>query len=334
MAEMRDLSRWIRNYGHDARHLTRLIADKFVWHQLWAAMDIIDDVDSALKVYVESDFPTELGERYLRVYGALQGLFLQQDALLDLIKAIHPRKKILPNDILKDIREARNASIGHPTQLRRQGKLSAHGIVQNSMTKDGFDLLSYPEKDGKLFLHVPVLKLIDSQRTETVRILSEVVNDLRDQEEFHRQEFRDIKLVKVFDQSSYAFEKIFEESRGDALPVLGSWAFDHLAHSLDEFGRLLAERGIGIDAYDSIKYLYEEIEHPLAELGKFLRREESEIVSRKGAVVFTDALRQHFERLRNIAGEIDEEYAGQPDTIAQPERSNISITFVSNVAGN
>src|SRR5208337_431918 len=103
MQTMRELSRWIRNYGHDARQLPRLFADRFIWHQLWAAMDVIDDVDAAMTAYLENEFPDDIGEKYLRIYGALQGLFIQQDALLDLIKAIHPAKDIRLNDVLRDI---------------------------------------------------------------------------------------------------------------------------------------------------------------------------------------------------------------------------------------
>jgi len=142
-------------------------------------MDIIDDVDSALQGYLDNDFPDQTGEKYLRVYGVMQALFLQQDALRDLIKAIHPTKVIQLKDVFKDIREARNASVGHPTELNREGALSAHGIVQHSMCKDGFELLSYPEKDGKVFQYVPVRKLIEKQRAEAVRVLSEVVEDLQ-----------------------------------------------------------------------------------------------------------------------------------------------------------
>lgn len=112
MPTLRELSRWIRDYGHDPRHQSRLLADRFVWHQLWTAMDVIDDVDSALTAYEQNDFPTNTGEKYLRIYSALQGLFIQQDALRDLIKVIHPAKKIAFNDVLKDIREVRNKSIG------------------------------------------------------------------------------------------------------------------------------------------------------------------------------------------------------------------------------
>lgn len=290
-------------------------------------MDIIDDVDNALTAYVDNELPTNTGEMYIRIYGAMQALFLQQDALLDLIKAIHPATDIHLNDVLKDIREARNASVGHPTKLRREGVLSTHGIVQHSMCKDGFKLHSYPAKDGKIFQYVPVMELIEKQRAEAVRILSEVVDDLREREEAHRMQFREIKLVRVFDQTSYAFEKIFEELRGGSAATLGNWAVDHLSESIEDFGKLLNQRGLDVNSYASVKYLYEEIEYPLTELGKFLKMEPSEIMSNRSAVVFGNALRSHFEELRHIAGEIDEEYSSEPDSVVQPEPNELPITF-------
>lgn len=329
MPTIRELSRWIRDYGHDARRLPRLFADRFVWHQLWTAMDVIDDVDSAMTAYLDHEFPGDTGEKYLRFYGALQGLFLQQDALLDLIKAIHPAKNIGLNDVLKDIRDARTASVGHPTQMRRKGVLSAHGIVQNSMRKNGFELLSYPQKDGKTFQYVPVRELIEKQRAEVVRILSEVVEDLRAEEEDHRSRFREVKLMAVFGQVSYAFEKIFEEIRRDSGPVLSRWAVEHLRQSLDEFGTLLKARGLNVDSYDSIEYLYNQIDHPLTELTKFVKNEPSEILSSESAVVFAEALRQYFDELQQIASEIDHEYEAPPKPVVLPERSDVHVLFTT-----
>jgi hypothetical protein len=333
MPTIREFSRWIRDYGHDATQLPRLIADRFIWHQLWTAMDVIDDVDSAMTAYLEHEFPTDIGEKYLRLYGALQGLFIQQDALRDLIKAIHPAKNIGLNDVLKDIREARNASVGHPTQMERKGVLSAHGIVQNSMRKDGFELLSYPPKDGKTFQYVPVRELIEKQRVELARILSEIVEDLRAEEEVHRARFREVKLMAMFSQVSYAFEKIFEEIRGDSARVLSSWAVEHLRKSLDEFGALLKARGLNVDSYDSIEYLYNQIDHPLTELTKFVKNEPSEILSSKSAVVFAEALRLYFDELQQVASEIDQEYEAPPKPIVQAERSDVQVLFTTTSIG-
>jgi len=210
--------------------------------------------------------------------------------------------------------------VGHPVNLGRKGAFSTHAIVQHSMRKDGFELMSYPKKQGQVFQSVRVRELIDKQRSETFRILSEVVEDLRAKEESHRAQFRGVKLMGVFDQVSYAFEKIFEELRRDSTPIMGAWGVGHLRTSLDNFEKLLKERGLTLDSYDSVKYLYEEIEHPLTELGKFLGKEDSEVQSNKSAIAFADALQSHFDELRHIAGEIDEEYASEPEPVIRPVR--------------
>lgn len=324
---MRELSKWIRDYVGDPRHQKRLMADEFSWYQICVAMDIIDDVGSALDVYIDNEFPTEIGERYLRIYGAMQGLFLQQDALSDLVKAIHPTKKIQLNDVLKDVREARNASVGHPTQLRRRGSLSVHGIVQNSMSKDGFSLLSYPSRDDAMFQYVPVRELIQKQRVETERILTEVVTELREHEESYRAQFRDTKLVATFHLVGYAFEKIFEGVRRDSVANMSPWGIGHLQKVLDDFEQLLKQRGVDIETYDSIEYLYKDIAYPLAELTKHISGKPSEVVSTNGAIVFAEVLQGYFDRLRHIAKEIDEEYASEPDPIVPPVLPEDPITF-------
>jgi hypothetical protein len=73
-----DLIKWIRDYVGDPHHQPRLMADEFSWNQLCAAMDTIEDTDAAVDAYVRHDFPTDTGEKYLRIYGILQGLYLQQ----------------------------------------------------------------------------------------------------------------------------------------------------------------------------------------------------------------------------------------------------------------
>jgi hypothetical protein len=74
-----------------------------------------------------------------------------------------------------------------------------------------------------------------------------------------------------------------------------------------------------MESYDWIKYLYrDEIEFPLTELRKFLYKEPSEIASSRAATVFADALRSYFDQLREIAREIDEEYASEPEPVVRP----------------
>jgi hypothetical protein len=322
---MRELIRWIRDYTQDRRHQKLLMADRFIWIQLCVAIDAIDDSESALNAYINNAFPTDIGERYLRIYGAMQGLLLQQDALIKLVKAIHPTKKFQPNDVLKDIRDARHASVGHPTELQRGGMLSTHEIVQNSISKDGFELHSYPSPPENVSRYVRVRELIEQQRIETKRILTEVVTDLRNKEESYRAQFRDARLVTKFSEVCYAFEKIFEGIRRDSIPNMSRWSISHLQKVAGDFEQALKQRGLSLDTYDSIKYLYKDIAHPLTELNKFILGKPSEIASFESAAVFAEALEGYFTRLRDIAIEIDEEYASEPAPIVRPEHTGEPI---------
>jgi hypothetical protein len=75
--ELWELSRQIRDYGHNPRRRERLYSVRFDWHQWWTALDIIDDVDLAIKAYFEADFPSTHGEQHFRVFGIFQVLFEQ-----------------------------------------------------------------------------------------------------------------------------------------------------------------------------------------------------------------------------------------------------------------
>jgi rubrerythrin len=107
------------------------------------------------------------------------------------------------------------------------------------MRKEGFELHSYPEENGEFSRYIKIVDLIEKQRAETTRILSEVVDDLRNQERIHREQFRSIKLMRAFNQVGYAFEKILEELRPSGIRVLSAWGVNHLQDSLDEFEKLL-----------------------------------------------------------------------------------------------
>jgi hypothetical protein len=136
--------------------------------------------------------------------------------------------------------------------------------------------------------------------------------DLTTQENIPQAQSREALLKKAFDQVSYSFEKIRGEVRGDSKLVLAKEAVNQLQISLNQFENLLKERGFTVDSYDSIKYLYQEIEHPLTELRRYFMKEPSEILTDKAGVVYVNALKASFRRLMDIAGEMDEEHSSIP----------------------
>jgi len=132
------------------------------------------------------------------------------------------------------------------------------------------------------------------------------------QETIPQAQFPDAKLKKAFDEVSYSFEKIVGEVRGDSNLVLAKQAVNQLQISLNQFENLLKERGCTVDSCDSIKYLYQEIEHPLTELRRYFMKEPSEILTDKAGVVYVNALRASFRRLIEIADEMDEGHSSIP----------------------
>ena len=308
-----ELSEWIRDYGHDPRHQERLLSVSFNWHQLWTALDVIEDIELAINAYERGDFPTDPGEQYLRVYGLLQALFVQGYALEHFVKAIRPSMSVNGKDLFKEVRENRNAAIGHPAELgHKKGQLSTHLISRVSMNREGFDLVSFSESKGDAVIrYVTVRDLIAKQRTEMVNVMSGVVKQLKEEDAAHKAAFRTKSLKQAFHLVTYAFEKISEELRPGSIVILGAWAAGELQSSLRAFEQLLTERGLSIETYDAVKYTYKDIEYPLAQLQLFLTKQKSDIPHSEAARIYADALQQYFAHLLDIAAEIDEEYASE-----------------------
>jgi hypothetical protein len=119
---------------------------------------------------------------------------------------------------------------------------------------------------------------------------------------------------RAFDEVAYSFEKIVGEVRGDSNLVVARQAANQLQISLNQFENLLKERGFTVDSFDTIKYLYQEIEHPLTELRRYFMKEPSEILTDKAGVVYVNALKASFRKLIDIADEMDEEHSSIPQS--------------------
>jgi len=87
------------------------------------------------------------------------------------------------------------------------------------------------ESQFDLRLHVPVQELIEKQRAEAARILSEVVEELREQDKPHRAQFRETKVVQVFNR--FGPRNIGSRPLRD---FLISVAFGHRALRMGVFG--------------------------------------------------------------------------------------------------
>lgn len=154
------------------------------WNILCASMDTIGDTTLAINDFQEKGIGKANGERYLRLYGLLQAVFLQQDAIKFLYEVI--QTSFDTSNVLKawgshsmksweELRRYRNLSSGHPIENKtfERGKTKRAMISRITISQKGFQLLIF-DSDGSS-TEFPYVDLgIDSYLVEAKAILSDV----------------------------------------------------------------------------------------------------------------------------------------------------------------
>ena len=155
----------IREFISKRRTQYVLLKNGALWLQLCSCLDVIEDSELAIAAYSAEEFAASDGAYYLAIYGLLQALFLQQDAVINLCESFGIRETIDNYPRLKHIREIRSDSVGHPTKRdRKKGQpTSYHFISRSTLSTAGFELLSY-DADGKSeFRNISIPELIADQ---------------------------------------------------------------------------------------------------------------------------------------------------------------------------
>jgi len=270
-------------------------------------MDVVEDAELAIDTYLENDLGSGNGEKYLRLYGVLQALFIQQNAVMHLIEALGLRKKLEKHRKLKAIREIRNDSVGHPT--KRGNFKSYHFISRPTISKEGFQLMSVYEGGKTKFRDISINSLIEQQRLYLTQELANIIKILEKKRNAHKERFKMSKLVDIFSSVDYYCEKIFENiGKGKhKQPRFASINVKLIQDILREFKTALKRRSVKIDAY-----LYEPLDYPLSELSLYFRAIENKKrkrINEKTAHIFAFFVREHIVKVREIAQEIDKDYS-------------------------
>jgi len=124
-------TREIRDFINKPIKQFNLLKNHKLWNQLCSSLDVIGDSDLAISAYINSEFGTDDGEKYLRLYGALQALFLQQDAVTNMCESLGLPNNLTSHPKLKEIRDIRNDSIGHPT---KRGNYKSYHFISSVMS--------------------------------------------------------------------------------------------------------------------------------------------------------------------------------------------------------
>ncbi len=315
MVTVSDLGKQIRDLINNPRKQYAMLQDKAAWNMLCSCLDFIEDIQLAIAAYDQIPHSEDEGRKYLFLYGILQTLFLEQDAVRNLCDALGISYNRDP--FLTQIREIRNDSIGHPTK-RGDGKGEAFNFISRaSLSADGFDLMTtYPDGRPPLFRHVNVPSLIEKQQVILGQALTAILRKLMKEDAEHKAMFKSDHVQDVFPKVlHYYFEKVYEAIRGTNTAGLGSIHIKLISKAIETFKAKLEKRGI-LKAYDSVTYLLDLLDYPTTQLSAYFTQPDSSTLDNKSAYIFAFFVEKQMEELEGIAAEIDEEYDAREETTA------------------
>ena len=315
----------IREIVNEPRLLDSLIAQGRVWNIITSAMDAIVDTDLAIEAYLHAinesrancdEHNLQKGLAYLFCSGALQTLFVQQDAVLLLGKCLDIDFDLTKFPKLREIRDIRNASIGHPVD---QESIYSNFIVQHSLGPSGFALWTFinGEEDYRV-KNISIPDIVAMQREGLSNVLQSIIDHLHARERSHREKYRMVKLSEILGSNLLYFcGKLSEGTKNHVTAGIGLAALETLADHLKSAESAMKERGIERDNYDFVEYYYDILEFPMNELHQYYEQRKNgqkTTIDDRTAYVFSFFVSKHFQKLEVLLAEIDAEYAKDPSS--------------------
>lgn len=290
--------------------------------QVAACLDTLGDAQFALDEYRSLKFISSQGREgrlYLYVYGALQAIFLQQDALEDICKSLGFPYQTNQNPNRKSLREIRN-KIVHPTRFRRKKSETYYTISRFTMSVEGVEVWEH-DRDGTQpqMMSVNIMELISDNECLIVEALNDLKTKLNDAIEVHKAKFRDEKLVDLFSPLNYRLEKIgagATGSSGHADRQIAASAVDGVSKTLEKIREILSVRGHRIEAWSGIADVWDELQYPIEKLKAFYSDNDdgAKAPEQEAIGIFVWYVASRLDELREMCLEIDEFYSDNATT--------------------
>lgn len=275
------------------------------WSKLWTAVDNVEDTQSAIEEY------SSLKEfSRLAVYGLLQAMFVQQDAIRHLEEAIKIKVVNYKTDYpdLFKIRDIRNETIGHPTETKRKDKGISYTSI--SPTKN-LEVLEYGvwAKSGFEHKTISLKEIIGTQHDLLIKEIDRVIKKIKADEAKHRKKHGKKSLVELLNQTGYHIQKLWSSEKSRDYSRIN---FDFLKSRYEEFKQEIKKR-YKIKKVDEHGVQIPGLVLVFQKVDKLLPRIEKMIFMSKGVDefdldVYVESLDHAFDELRVMAKETDEEF--------------------------
>ena len=299
----------IRDFVNNPRKHHGLFKNKALYLQMCSALDVTSDTEEAILAFKDTKFEKDRATLYLAVYGVLQAIYVQQDAVVNLCNSLGIDENMKNYPRLSEIREIRNDSVGHPTKRhpkRKGGPTSYSFIAPQHLSTMEFDIVSMFSDGTSEQKHVSLPEIMRDQQTYISSILNMVKDKLDREEREHKEKFRMEKLLEIFRSTPYFFEKLSQDIHGTH-PGFGAGSLENIEEVITNFKEAVKRRDEAY--YESLLDDYELIEFAISrlhELFQLLDWFEEEI---KTAKIFTSFLQNEVTKLEKNAQEIDADYA-------------------------
>jgi hypothetical protein len=321
---LHDLAKRLRDLVNRTRRHTRLWrGPKRDWHIVTSALDMLQDTAWALETYASEvdGLKEDKPHAYIRIFGVLNGLVIQQDAAFLLFKALGAPKAVgafsnsgawafSVSDLAK-ARHSRIAGAGHPIEWgEKRGDPASTFIVQHSVNSKGCQLMVL-HHDGQVeWQHVSLKTLIEDQHNSLGDQCRAAISELEADDEDHRMKFQASQLRSIFSACDYWTPKVALAVYGSEPPGLGLGGLQTVEDALRRFREALAERERPFE--EPLVGLYRHADYTILRLRAYFENGRTGL-EREMAEILAEHLDALVGEVFGIAKEIDEEYSA-PET--------------------
>ncbi len=303
LANFSKTSSKFRNLINESRrHYILRKRDNNCYFKICSGMDYIDDISLGFQSYLESGSSFIGGERYypyIEIIGILNSMQIQQNVIIK-IHALITGKEI---DLKKEhesigaIREIRNGVASHPMDAKGR----AYFINRHFLGDWCFEYSSHGEDDVYESKKVQLYPLFCQHLEVLCQVLERIIGYMENEDNEHKQQFKDEKLADTLAMHRYFAGKLFDESystRDIHAKYIGE-KLDGFEAALLKRGEHFLEEGSGI-SYDILM-----IRHALDRCSRFT-------YLNNDARIYASFVSRELKELEEVAQQIDADYSGQP----------------------
>ncbi len=278
--------------------------DQPSWRMFYGATDALLDASMAARAFSNGIKP-DPALNLLLCYGFLQAIYIQQDAVWTLSRAVGIKWKPSDNPRIKEIRDLRNRLTGHPAMAGEKSKprrLSSAVISYDKVGPDSFKGSIYYEDHFESVM-VGVLDVLNDNEAQLGLQMLEIEKKMDEQERKFRTEQSKKPLANEFGQPfDYLLQRLHCDLNDEGRVGQAQTHLEMIRDKLDNLKKEIDARGFGSAA---VTYDFNRVLTGLEIVAAIIRQKKhTESDQHKFDLVY-DGIEKNIRELRKFVYELD-----------------------------